>query len=166
MKIIWINGSINAGKSTIAAALHSKIRKSVNIELDHLRHFAENDKLESIAEYIIKDALEQAKKWSQRGYLPILTWPLIGDDGIMFEYAEKIGLEPIVVNLVPQKDSIKRNRGGRELTEWEMNRIDYMYENNVHKPKFGTSINNTHQTVDETLAEVMKIISNFVKPYL
>ena len=47
-----------------------------------------------------------------------------------------------------------------------MSRIDYMYENNVHKPKFGTSINNTHQTVDETLAEVMKFISNFVKPYL
>lgn len=166
MRIIWINGSINAGKSTIAAALHCKIKKSVNIELDHMRHFAENDKLESIAEYIIKDALELAKNWSERGYLPILTWPLIGDDQIMFDYAKEIGLEPVMINLVPEKNSIKRNRGERELTEWEMNRIDYMYENNVHKPKFGSLIDNTNQTVEETLKEVMEIISDLAKPYL
>jgi len=166
MKIIWINGSINSGKSTIAAALHSKIKKSVNIELDHLRHFAENDRLESIAEFIIKDALDLAKKWSERGYLPILTWPLIGDDRIMFAYAEKLELEPAVINLIPEKNSIQRNRGSRELTDREMKRIDYMYEQDVHKPKFGVSIDNTHQTVEETTDEVMKIISDVTKSYL
>ena len=79
MKFIWISGSINSGKSTIAAALNKRIRKSVNIECDELRHFAAHEKLDDSIEYVLADALDLAKKWIERGYLPIISWPVYGD---------------------------------------------------------------------------------------
>ena len=37
--IIFINGSINSGKSTIAKLLTQNIPQTANIEIDSLRHF-------------------------------------------------------------------------------------------------------------------------------
>ncbi len=167
-KFIWISGSINAGKSTIAANIHKLIRKSVNIECDALRHFAENDKLENIGDYILTDALDLAKKWSDRGYLPIITWPCYGE-GLeqMLSYSKELEIVPILINLTPEKETAKQNRGQREVTEKEFNRIEYMYETeNIHKPKLGFIINNTNQSVEETVEEVMEIIKEDMKPYL
>jgi thymidylate kinase len=167
MKFIWISGSINSGKSTIAAALNKRINKSVNIEWDALRHFAHNEKLEDIGEYIAIDALDLAKKWSDRGFLPIINSPLYGDCQNIFEYSNKLGLEPVITNLIPEKEIAMKNRGERELTEKELKRIEYMYDEcGIRNPEFGMSIDNTNQSVDETVEEVMKIIEEIVKPYL
>jgi len=168
MKFIWISGSINSGKSTIAAELNRRIRKSVNIELDELRHFAHYEKLEDIGDYIITDALDLAKKWSDRGFLPILTWPLWGEGLLhMISYSEKLGIKPVLINLIPEKDIAKKNRGKRELTEWEFNRIEYMYETeNIQNPAMGFLIDNTNQNVSETTEEIIKIIKDMAEPYL
>jgi uridine kinase len=167
MKFIWISGSINSGKSTLAAALNKRIKKSVNIECDDLRHFATHEKLEVIGDYISTDALDLAKKWIARGYLPIITWPM-WRDGLnkLFDYSKKLGIEPVLINLTPDKETAKQNRGGRELTEREFNRIEYMYEiENIKNPATGHSIDNTNQTIDETVNEAMKIIEEIAKPY-
>ncbi len=37
--IIFINGSINAGKTTIAKILAEKIPQTANVEIDELRNF-------------------------------------------------------------------------------------------------------------------------------
>ena len=167
MKFLWISGSINAGKSTIAARIHKHIKKSVNIELDALRLFAGNNTLDSLGDYTMIDALDLAKKWSGRGYFPILNYPMWGDAKALFGYSEKLGLEPIIINLTPSKEIAKTNRGERELTQWEAKRIDYMYDTeNVHKPLRGHIIDNTFQSIEETTEEVLKIISEDVKPYL
>ncbi len=167
-KFIWISGSINAGKSTIAANIHKLIKKSVNIECDVLRHFAENDSLRDIGNFVLVDALDLAKKWSERDYLPILTWPLYGQ-GLedMLSYSKKLDLEPVLINLTTDKNIAKQNRGERELTEWELNRIEYMYATeNIHKPKLGFIIDNSNQSLAQTTAEVMESIKDIVKHYL
>ncbi len=66
MKFIWISGSINSGKSTLAAILNKRIRKSVNIECDALRHFATHEKLDNLIDFILEDSLNLAKKWIER----------------------------------------------------------------------------------------------------
>lgn len=167
MKFVWISGSINSGKSTIAAALNKRIRKSVNIECHALRHFAYYEKLEDVGEYIAIDALDLAKKWSERGFLPIINSPLYGDCQNIFEYSSKLGLELFIINLIPEKETAMKNRGERELTEKELKRIEYMYDECcIRNPEFGVSINNTNQSVDETVEEVMKTIEEITKPYL
>ncbi|MBS1492890.1 MAG: hypothetical protein JST55_05255 [Bacteroidetes bacterium] len=168
MKFIWISGSINSGKSTIAAELNKRIRKSVNIECDSLRHFATHENLETIGDYISTDALDLAKKWIERGYLPIVTWPMYGE-GLkkLISYSKELGIEPVIINLIPSKETAKQNRGERELTEKEFNRIEYMYEvENIGNPELGFSIDNSNQTVDETVKEVMAHISEISKSYL
>jgi hypothetical protein len=166
-KFIWISGSINSGKSTLAAALNKRIRKSVNIEWDALRHFAHYEKLENIGHYIGIDALDLARKWSDRGFLPIINCPLLGESREIFEYSHQLKLDPVVINLIPEKETVMKNRGERELTEKELKRIEYMYDEcNIRNPKFGFSIDNTNQGIDETVNEAMKCIEEIAKPYL
>ncbi len=168
MKFIWISGSVNSGKSIVATALNKKIRKSVNIECDALRHFATYENLETIGDYISTDALDLAKKWIERGYLPIITWPVYGEGlNKMISYSKKLSIEPVIINLIPSKETAKHNRGERELTEKEINRIEYLYETeDIGNPLMGYSIDNTNQTVEETMDEVMNYISEIVKSYL
>lgn len=167
-KFIWISGSNNAGKSTLAAALNKRIKMSVNIECDALRHFATHETLEKIGDYISTDALDLAKEWIERGYIPIITWPM-WRDGLekLFNYSKELGIEPVLINLTPDKEAVKRNRGERELSESELKRIDYMYETeNIKNPKMGFSIDNTNQTVAETVEVIMDYIKEIIKPYL
>ncbi len=101
-------------------------------------------------------------------YLPIITWPVYGK-GLkkLISYSKEFGIEPVIINLTPSKDTAKQNRGERELTEKELSRIEYMYEvENLGIPAIGFSIDNTNQTVNETITEVMNYINSFAKPYL
>ncbi len=168
MKFIWISGSINSGKSTVATALNKKIKKSVNIECDTLRHFATYENLDNVIDFILEDSIDLAKKWIERGYLPIITWPVYGEGlNKMISYSKKLSIEPVIINLIPSKVTAKHNRGERELTEKEINRIEYLYETeNIGNPLMGYSIDNTNQTVEETMDEVMNYISEIVKSYL
>lgn len=168
MKFIWISGSINSGKSTVATALNKKIKKSVNIECDTLRHFATYENLDNVIDFILEDSIDLAKKWIERGYLPIITWPVYGEGlNKMISYSKKLSIEPVIINLIPSKETAKHNRGERELTEKEINRIEYLYETeNIGNPLMGYSIDNTNQTVEETMDEVMNYISEIVKSYL
>lgn len=168
MKFIWISGSVNSGKSTVAAVLNEQIKKSVNIECDALRHFATHENLDNVIDFILEDSIDLAKKWSERGYLPIITWPVYGEGlNKMISYSKKLSIEPVIINLIPSKETAKHNRGERELTEKEINRIEYLYETeNIGNPLMGYSIENTNQSVDETVKEVMNYIEGIAKPYL
>ena len=82
-------------------------------------------------------------------------------------YSEELALEPVIINLIPDKETAKQNRGQRELTEWEYNRIEYMYETeNTGNPAMGNSIDNTNQSIEQTVEEVMKYINDTANPYL
>ena len=76
-------------------------------------------------------------------------------------------IEPILINLTPTKETVKRNRGERELTEKEFNRIEYLYEtDDIGNPKIGFIVDNTNQIVKETVEEVMVILEEGIKIYL
>lgn len=159
-KFIWISGSINSGKSTIARLLCDKIENGVNIELDVLSYFDKNLSIDQKTNFIIQDGLDLAKNWIDRKCMPILNWPLWGDEAaFMLAYSKKLNLEPVIINLIPGIETVKKNRGKRALTEWELNRIDYMHNaGNINNPQHGIKIDNANLTPDET---VDRIISNF-----
>ena len=137
-KFIWISGSINSGKSTIAKLLSDKIKNGVNIEMDLLSHFNNKLTIEDKANFIIQDGLDLARNWLNRNFLPILNWPLWGEEAeFMLDYAARLELEPVIINLVPGIEILKKNRGERTLTEWELNRIDYMINTGINEPLFG-----------------------------
>ena len=160
-KFIWISGSINSGKSTIAKLLSERILNGIGIELDHLSHFDNTLSIEKKTIFIIQDGLDLAKNWANRKRLPILNWPLWGAEAeFMLAYAQQLELEPIIINLVPDIAIVKKNRGERTLTEWELNRIDYMYDKGVNEPRYGFKIDNGCLSQEETLNVVIEILKN------
>jgi hypothetical protein len=163
-KFIWISGSINSGKSTIARLLCDKIENGINIELDVLSHFDNKLSIDKKANFIIQDGLDLAKNWINRKCMPILNWPLWGDEAaFMLAYSKKLNLEPIIINLIPGIETVKKNRGERALTEWELNRIDYMYNaGNINNPQHGIKIDNSGLTTSETIDKIMILLNNDV----
>ncbi|MDR2136020.1 MAG: hypothetical protein LBO76_05325, partial [Treponema sp.] len=65
----------------------------------------------------------------------------------------------LIITLCPEMKVCQTNRGTRELNDWERNRIVELYKNGVasyHRTdKF---INNTYQTIEETVKEVLEFI--------
>ena len=67
------------------------------------------------------------------------------------------------ITLAPSLEECLKNRGTRELTDWEKNRIKEMYDEGYQKrPYSNLIINNDHQTPVETA----KIIKEFVEDAL
>ena len=161
-KFIWISGSINSGKSTIAKLLSDKIPNGINIELDLLSHFDNKLSIENKANFIIQDALDLARNWLNRNRLPILNWPIWGEGSeFMIAYAKQLKIEPVIINLIPNIEIVKTNRGERELTEWELNRIDYMHQTgNINNPAYGFCIDNGHLTPDETVEIIIRTLKS------
>ncbi len=157
---IWISGAINSGKTTIANLLQSKVSNSVNIELGTLSAFDTNLSIDKKLNFIIQDGIDLAGNWIDRGFIPILNWPIYGDElSFMQTYSLQKELIPVLFNLIPKYESITVNRGGRELTKREIERIEYMYKIcKMDVPDFGYSIDNSFLSPEETTLKIIKIM--------
>lgn len=65
--------------------------------------------------------------------------------------------------LSPSLESVLKNRGTRELNEWEVNRIKYHYQIGVNSPSFGDIIDNTDEPPSETADKILNKISELVR---
>ena len=68
---------------------------------------------------------------------------------------QPLGVPLHCVTLDPSMAVALTNRGTRELTEGERQRIPELYAEGYHAPAFGTIINNAHQTPEETAREIL-----------
>lgn len=71
------------------------------------------------------------------------------------------------VTLAPSLNTCLKNRGNRELDNWEKNRIIQMYEQKYHQPENSDLIIcNDNQTPEETAKEIIKFlqVKNFPVP--
>lgn len=59
-----------------------------------------------------------------------------------------------VFTLNPKLEVVTKNRGNRELTDWEKERMKHHYSIGINNSTFGEVIDNTDQTAKET-AEVI-----------
>jgi hypothetical protein len=155
---IWISGPINSGKSTVASHLTEKLGRAVNLELDALAAFAQCLPIDQKLEFVIQDGLDVACNWAGRGFVPILNWPVYGQElTFMISYAAKVGLNPILFNLTPSLDIAKSNRGERILEAWERDRIDYLYAvGQMGTPTWGHHLDNSHLSVAETVSLIFE----------
>lgn len=159
---LWINGSINSGKTTITKLICNNNINTINIELDTISDFCENIDIDKKLMYVIQDGLCIANNWLNRGYFPILNWPLYGKEmEFMIEFSKEIQVVPIVVTLTPKKEIVKSIRKNRKLDDWELNRIDYMYDIcQIQNPKYGITIDNSFLTEHETYQEILNYLIN------
>ena len=74
--IIFINGSINSGKSTIAKILAQEIKRSAVVEIDSLSAFIEWMPIEEKIELNLENAVSVIKNFTKRKFDVIVPYPL------------------------------------------------------------------------------------------
>ena len=160
MRFIYINGSINAGKTTVGRLLAAKAPKTVHIEVDHLRHFADCLDLDAAIPFCVEDLICLSQNWLRRGFTAVVTWP------ISFEDHDRIvqALRPLAsvssYTLRPSLEVALSDRGKRQLTERERDRIRGQYENAEIQDGIGITVDNSHQTPEETVALILSELSD------
>jgi adenylate kinase family enzyme len=157
--IILLNGSVNSGKTTVAEAIVARSIGFAHIEVDSLRDFIRWMPLEETIELNLQNAITIATNFHSKHISSVISYPLSKSD---FEFIKDLlndsSIEVHAVALYPGIDQLKTNRGNRELSEWEVNRIDELHRMGVTKPDFGTIIDNSSQTVEETVDSVLNTV--------
>ena len=149
--IIIINGSINSGKSTISKLLSQKIDKPAVVEIDSLSEFIEWMPIEEKVPINLENAVSVIRNFAKRDFNVIVPYPLSQKNyDYMMDNLKDVYDKIFVFTLNPRLETILKNRGERELDDWERNRIKYHYEKGINNPSFGIIIDNTSQAPVET----------------
>lgn len=153
--IIFINGSINSGKSTVSKIIADKLGNTAVIEIDDLRNFIEWMPLDMAIPINLENALALIGVFINKGLNVIIPYPLSKNN---YDYFIK-NLHDIddikVFTLSPNLETALMNRGSRELDDWEKDRIKYHYEIGINKPDFGVIIDNSNETPDQTVEKIL-----------
>lgn len=159
--IIFINGSINAGKSTVSKLLVKELPNTALLEIDALRDMIAWMPMSSAIPINLENAASIARNFSERGLNVVIPYPLSRND---YDYVmgalKGVKTDVYVFTLAPRFSEVLKNRGTRELNAWEIDRIKYHYKIGIHKPDFGEVIDNSEQSP----AETAKIILSKLKP--
>ncbi len=159
--IIFINGSINAGKSTVSEILQKMIPDTALVEFDSIRHFIDWLPIDKAIPMVHKVGAEVIKSFAKNNYNVIIPYPLTKESykKIVSEL-DNLGTEIHAFTLSPKLEKVITNRGNRELDSKEVDRIHYHYKIKINNPGYGTVIDNSEQNPKETAAELLEIMNN------
>ncbi len=158
--IIFINGSINSGKTTISKMLAEKIGKIARIEVDDIRNFISWMPIMEAIPINLENTVLLIKNFLKNNIDVIVPYPLSRKnyDKIMEElkeYKDSI----YVFTLSPKLDVVLKNRGSRELSDFDRDRIKYHYSIGIPSPDFGYIIDNSEDVPEETVGKILRIIN-------
>ena len=157
--IIFINGSINSGKSTVASLLAAELGHAALVEIDALRAMIGWMPLEQSIPINLENAALLIRSFAEQGMHVIVPYPLSKKNhDFMLSRLEGIAALVRVFTLAPRLEKALADREARKLTEQERARIAHHYEICIHAPDFGTIIDNSDQTPAQTLRAIMEKI--------
>ena len=149
--IIFINGSINAGKSTVAKILARRISNTAVVEIDILREMINWMPIDQAVPINLENAVSVIRNLAKRNMNIVVPYPLSEDNyKYLINELEDINSEIYFFTLAPKLDKVLTNRGGRELSDSEQKRIKHHYDIGINNPAFGEIIDNSNQTPEET----------------
>jgi adenylate kinase family enzyme len=149
--IIFINGSINSGKSTVSKILVDKLGNTALLEIDHLRNFIEWMPFEQAIPISLENAIAVIKVFISRGLNVVIPYPLSKNNYEYFLKKLKGSDTKIeIFTLSPKVEVVLAKRGSRSLTDWEKERIKYHYTIGIPNPDFGIIIDNSDETPEQT----------------
>ena len=158
--IIFLSGSINSGKSTVAKILATNITNVALLEIDALRSMIEWMPIEQAVSINLQNTISLVKNYCENNLNVIVPYPLSKQnyDHIIGEL-KNVDTDIYIFTLSPELEKIITNRGSRKLNNAEIERIKYHYNIGINNPSFGEIIDNTRQTPEET----SEIILNKIK---
>ncbi len=158
--IIFLNGTISSGKSTVAKLLSSKIPNTANIEIDSLRDFIEFMPLDEAISINLENAVLIIRNFVKHGLNVVVPYPLSEKNYLYLQDGLRDLNEKIFVfTISPSIDSLLKDGRERKLNDWEKKRINYHHEIGLTAPTFGEIIDSTNQTPEETAEDITRRIS-------
>ena len=162
MLILNINGPMNSGKSTVSKILVNMLTNATFIEVDELMS---DQKQEQLGLSLKEGWVERTKrlnkkllslKQSKAFETIIFAYPIADNTYQDWKAMADNQTHFLNITLAPSLEECLKNRGTRELNDWERNRIRQMYEEGYqNRPYSDFIINNDHQTPKQT-AEIIK----------
>lgn len=157
--IIFLNGSINAGKSTIAKILAKKIENAALLEIDVFHEMIEWMPIDKAVPINLENALSVIRNFVKREISVIVPYPLSQKNyDFMISGLKDLETDIDIFTLAPKLEKVLENRGSRELTEQEKERIKHHYDIGIPNPTFGEIIDNSEQTPQETANYILSKI--------
>lgn len=160
--IIIINGSINSGKTTVSKLLVKQLQNTAHIEVDNLREFVDFMPLtKKLIQLNIENAALVTKNFIKHGLNVIISYPLSKENyDLLIEKLNLTQKDIFTFTLNPKLSSVIKNRGTREIDDWEVKRIHHHYEVGINNPEFeNIIIDNTDQTPEETVKIILNKIA-------
>lgn len=156
-RIIFINGTVNSGKSTIARALSEAIPSGIYIDGDDLIERSGKSFDERVSK-TVKVATEKGCSLAKAGKNVCIAYPLRDEDWETISQICRIeGVEAKVVTLAPSENTTLSNRGERQLNTIERQRVSQMFLEGYHTRSFSNLIvENDLKTPDQTVGEIRK----------
>jgi adenylate kinase family enzyme len=155
--IIFINGSINSGKTTVSKLLASRLSNIALVELDDIRNMFSWMPLEEAIPITLDIGINLIKDLVKNNMSVIVSYPLSQKNyDLIIKKLSGIKQKIYFFTLAPKLEKVIKNRGSRKLTKSEKGRIKYHYDIGIHNPSFGITIDNTNQTPEETVEEILK----------
>lgn len=156
MRLIILNGNINAGKSTIGNLLTCAMSRTVHLEVDQLHHFLEQVEGDEKWDCAVQLSAHLAALLLKNRLNVVYSYPLrIEDYDVILRGVSAQKPTVQAITLAPPLEVIRTNRGRRELTPRQKKRI---YTIRIDTPPWGIQIDNGYQTPKETLRTVLKLI--------
>lgn len=157
--IIFLNGSINAGKSTVAKILAKKLSNTAVVEIDSLREMIEWMPIDEAVPINLENAISVIKNFVKKNLNVIVPYPLSQNNyNYIVNELKHIDTRIYFFTLAPELETILTNRGDRELNDQERERIGHHYNIGINSPSFGIVIDNTKQKPEETAEEILEKI--------
>ena len=157
--IIFINGSINSGKSTVAKILFKELPNFALVEIDAFHEMINWMPTNKAVPINLENAVFAIKNFAKKGIGSIVPYPLSQKNyDYMMGELKDVDTKIYVFTLAPKLDKALTNRGERELTKEEKDRIKYHYDIGIHAPNFGEIIDNSEQSPEETAKVILEKI--------
>jgi adenylate kinase family enzyme len=159
--IIFIDGNMNAGKSTVAKLLARQIDRPAVVEIDELRHFISWMDVRDTIRLNWENALLLTKNFIKNDFNVIVPYP-ISIDNYNFIASQLVDVDAKLyfITLNPPTRVLLKNRGTRRLSRNEKVRIGELDKNGIAKQEYGLMIDNSKQEAQETVNEILSYISN------
>ncbi len=159
--IIFINGSINAGKSTVAKLLVQKLPNTAIVEIDTFHEMIEWMPIDKAVPINLENALSVIRNFVKRGISVIVPYPLSQKNyDFMMSGLKDLEIDIHIFTLAPKLEKVlaNTNRGTRKLTDQEKERVEYHYTIGIPNPTFGEIVDNSDQTPQETADYILSKI--------
>jgi hypothetical protein len=159
-RIIFLNGSINAGKSTVAKILAQKLSRVAIVEIDLLHEMIKWMPIDKAVPINLENAVSIIRNFVGKGMDVVVPYPLSDRNyAYMVEALKDIDAEIHVFTLAPSLEKALSNRGDRKLDDAERNRIKYHYDVGINNPSFGEIIDNSELSPEETAQLILSKIT-------